>query len=309
MIKSRLDSNGNLFFAEGMKYIDLRAFKGREDIKKIFFPSSLEEVGEESFSGCRNLEEVIFPEGSKCFRILKKAFFGCCLLKKINFPLSLREVREESFSFCSSLEKVEFLDNVFLIENKAFFNCKRLLSVSIRQKKATIEKNAFLFCQGVKLLVIGTEKYKCFASWEGFFVALTQEKKETELLIAVKTFDGYENGALIGFDAYCCIGDSGYIGEGVTKEDAIRDYLFLTNEEITETELNDIFSKGIITMPQFRKITKACFFGCEVLSCEYNIGPEGLSIKKAYELAEKYKKNKMANNLLKFFKLGGYEGQ
>lgn len=309
MIKSRLDSNGNLFFAEGTKYIDFKAFKGRGDIKKIFFPLSLEEVGEESFSGCENLEEVIFPDGSKCFRILKKAFFGCRLLRKINFPLSLKEIWDEAFSFCLSLEKVELLDNIYLIKNKAFFNCKRIFSITIHQRKVAIEKDAFLFCQGVKSLTIGTKKYKCFASWKGFFIATLQEECEEKLLITVKTFDGYENNNFVGFDAYCCIGDSGYIGEGTSKEEAIKDYLFLTNEEITEEELEDIFSRGVITILQFRKITKACFFGCEVLSSEYNIGPEGIPIKQAYELAEKYKKNKMANNLLKFFKLGGYEGQ
>lgn len=111
---------------EGITKIEMRAFKGNEQIETVVFPESLITVGFESFRKCTHLKTVHTND-------------------------RLVSIGRDAFSYCAELREIQLPDSLKTLRTGAFFRCVALEQINIPQSVTTIPSWAFAFCRGLKL--------------------------------------------------------------------------------------------------------------------------------------------------------------
>ena len=309
MIKSRIAEKGILYFADGVEFISPREFYGRGDIKKIFFPSSISEIGKEAFAHCENLEEVVFQNGSSCGYIYNMAFSMCKKLQSIDLPFSLRGIGFGGFLGCKSLRAIKGKKNLSFIGPKAFYGCDDLESVFFPNENIEIKEKCFGYCSNISQFEIGGKVYRPLRNFFGpaFPIKYFHSQSSRETIAESILFDRYdkENG-LCGEKIFQCYGDSGFLGEGYTQEEALNDYIFLSSRLNLLEKLKQKFltKESLISFEEYRIISGSCLMGSK--SVAKRMGIENLSgTIKVKDLIDKLKiyapNDKNVKRFLNFF--------
>ena len=101
---------------DSVVYIELSAFSGCVELKKVVFGTGFEVLRDYTFSGCTKLEEVIFGPNHK--EIKQRDFYSCKSLKSIVLPASLVSIPEDSIAAHgvehSLYEALAGLENIYL---------------------------------------------------------------------------------------------------------------------------------------------------------------------------------------------------
>ena len=107
-------------YREIIRSIEMDAFKGNTNLKKVTILDNITYVGRDAFSTCRSLEEVILPNSLTA--ISDNAFNYCTRLKSIVIPDSVTSIGTSAFEGCSSLTNITIPESVISIGEYAFRN-------------------------------------------------------------------------------------------------------------------------------------------------------------------------------------------
>lgn len=129
---SRFKIPSFLIIPEDCECIEISAFDGCQNLKKVVIPKSVKWIGYYAFCNCTSLKEVIISEGVK--RILDWAFFSCFRLEKVVIPKSVKEIYNWAFGGCTSAEiTIENTEKSIAVGRCVFDGCRK---VSYAEKEA-----------------------------------------------------------------------------------------------------------------------------------------------------------------------------
>lgn len=140
---------------EGVKHIQLSAFKGCISVKSVELPDSLSFFGASVFKGCTSLQSIDFPENVTC--LSPELLSGCISLKEVTLSSRTKYIYDSAFENCSSLEKVEIPKTVVDIHDAVFKNCSSLKEVIIPENVSSFYSSVFEGCTSLKKVVFQTE--------------------------------------------------------------------------------------------------------------------------------------------------------
>lgn len=140
---------------EGVKHIQLSAFKGCISVKSVELPDSLSFLGASVFKGCTSLQSIDFPENVTC--LSPELLSGCISLKEVTLSSRAKYIYDSAFENCSSLEKVELPKTVVDIHDAVFKNCSSLKEVIIPENVSSFYSSVFEGCASLKKVVFQTE--------------------------------------------------------------------------------------------------------------------------------------------------------
>lgn len=149
------------------------AFKGNQNLKKVFLPESIKILGSEAFAQCENLTYAYLPVDLEV--INAGCFYGCTSLREVQVPYELRKICKGAFKNCSSLncmktyvksgisaERIVRRDledhdlpiQLEYIGEEAFYGCRSLEVVSVPFAVGTIRKRTFYGCSSLHTLTV-----------------------------------------------------------------------------------------------------------------------------------------------------------
>lgn len=155
----------NTVIPDGVKSIELGAFRECHKLKSITIPNSVETINSYAFQNCSQLESIIIP--SSVTRLDSAVFMGCTSLASI-------EVEEENPMYdsrdnCNGIiltsqntlligcKNTIIPDSVTTIKQDAFYSCTTLASITIPKNVTSIEQSAFFGCSGLTSIVVDPE--------------------------------------------------------------------------------------------------------------------------------------------------------
>lgn len=161
--------------------IGKEAFRGNQNITKVYIPDSVIAIYDGAFYGCLNMVELRLPTYLKS--IGKEAFYNCRSIDGsiyVNVPV----VGDYAFSYCKGLKTVEFGESVKKIGVNAFEYCIELENIEFNGNNAlTVSDYAFADCFKLKnfeyevfekvkydAVDFGTAAFSCCTSLESIFV-------------------------------------------------------------------------------------------------------------------------------------------
>lgn len=158
-----------IYLPNNLRKLNANAFKGDEEIVKVFINKGLTEIGPSAFEGCTNLREVVFPSNSIILR--RGCFKDCSSLKEIFIP-QINTIGPSAFENCLMLEKISLPATISNIYSKAFKDCTSLKEVCFRKYQyrwwGTIFGRAFencIFLETIELpLGLGMYNEKTFSN-------------------------------------------------------------------------------------------------------------------------------------------------
>lgn len=293
MIRSRVSEDGVLYLADGVEFISPREFYKRGDIRKIYFPSSIVEIGKEAFAHCENLEEIIFQNGSSCNFVYGMAFSMCKKLRGIDLPFSLTGIGFGGFFGCKSLKVIKGKRNLSFIGPRAFYGCDDLENVVFPNEDVEIKENSFGYCSNIAQFEIGGRIYKPLRNFFGpaFPVKYFHSQNGRETIVDSILFDGYDKeGGFRGERIFQCYGDSGFLGEGYSQEEALNDYIFLSSRQplLEKLKQKQLTEDSLISFEEYRIISGSCLMGSKSVAKRMGIKDLSGTIK-VKDLIEKLK--------------------
>lgn len=104
--------------------IDDDAFKGCDELTKVFIPYSMVFIGYNAFEGCTKLEEISLPHTVK--KVGNSAFKDCSNLKSIQLSNSMNEIPVSMLEGCRMLTEITLPTSIKEIKSKAFYCCHKL---------------------------------------------------------------------------------------------------------------------------------------------------------------------------------------
>lgn len=117
---------GKIVIPCGVKHIGFAAFANSE-ITKVTIPRGVETVDVSAFMGCENLKRVKFGFGLK--KICGYAFQGCGL-ESIVLPASVEEIDYAAFAFCEVLKTAK-TGGAPCIAKGVFQGCENLQTLTV----------------------------------------------------------------------------------------------------------------------------------------------------------------------------------
>ncbi|MCR4903299.1 MAG: leucine-rich repeat protein [Butyrivibrio sp.] len=143
-------SISRIVIEDGIKSIELDAFRGCKDLSEVVLPQSLESIDDLTFLNCYKLEKISLPSGLK--NMGSYVFKGCKSLRAINIPSG--DLGGGVFENCESLETVTFGEGVNSIPWGMFEGCIALSKVTISNSITEIGSNAFEECTSLSSIEI-----------------------------------------------------------------------------------------------------------------------------------------------------------
>lgn len=166
------DNLKKITFSEGLKSIGHRAFNGTA-IESIVIPASVTDIANGAFMGCDSLKSIKVKKGNKVYDSRKKCnaiietatskLISACVTTSI--PNSVKTIGTNAFTQCK-MKEIEIPSSVESIEYSAFSHCKELKSLIIPGNVKTIGMSAFDGC-GIETLTVeeGVEEIQIGAFW------------------------------------------------------------------------------------------------------------------------------------------------
>ena len=163
----------NLFFEEGIKYIDKQAFAECLSLNSAVFPKSLKTLEFGCFYSS-SLKDITFSEGLE--HIGKRAFYNT-KLENVHLPDSLiiigpnafentnitnlhlgkkvKEIGDSAFCLCENLTDINLPESLIVVGKHAFKHCNQLKSIILPDSLITLKANVFDYCSSLELIHIG----------------------------------------------------------------------------------------------------------------------------------------------------------
>lgn len=257
----------NVYFDDGVKVIEAKAFKSNSYIKTLYMSDTIEEIGEKAFAYCENLNTVNF--GTGLLSVGREAFNDDNSLEKVNlknlhFWCNVRFSDEYSNPLCYAgnlylngvlVEELEIPKGVIAIENYTFVNCLSAKKIIIPSTVKKIGCGAFWGVDANELYIPGIEEWcnmiiendNSLINTEGTTNVFVDGEKITELVIP----------------------------ETITKipDNAFNSWGFLTSvvlpENLTEIGYRAFAGCSLLTEVTFPKsiksVDESAFDGCDFL--------------------------------------------
>ena len=143
---------GYITLAEGIEFINDKAFFSCKGIKNLVIPNSVTKLGSRVFYKCSGLTSLTI--GSGLTEISDYAFYGCEALSEIIIPDGVTSIGKYAFRGCASLTSLSIGKNVTEIGNFAFFGAEKLTSLVIPSSVTSIGTHAFRGMTYAKSIII-----------------------------------------------------------------------------------------------------------------------------------------------------------
>ena len=163
----------NLFFEEGIKYIDKQAFAEclslnsavlpkslntiefgcfySSSLRDVTFNEGLEHIGKRAFSNTK-LENVRLPDS---LVIIGPNAFENTNITNIYLGKKIKEIGDFAFRLCENLTDINLPESLMVIGKCAFKHCEQLKSMILPDSLITLKANAFDFCSSLESIHIG----------------------------------------------------------------------------------------------------------------------------------------------------------
>lgn len=211
--------NHSLYYAEGT---DFRIPDGVTEIKPFAFGNctstefiDFDEIQDVPVTEC-HYYEVILPDSVT--KIDNFAFAHCATMTNIVIPESVTEIGDYAFYNCVNLNAVTLGENVQSIGKNAFFNCKSLKNLTVQNSDMSFGENAF-----------GT-----VIDWE----TELQKRAENDPDFDMDLYSGFLEDTPLGLDLLVSALSVEFLS--TSRYESVM-------QNITEQEMTDIITQGIIT--------------------------------------------------------------
>ena len=155
---------------DGIKIIEMYAFRGCTGLTAIAVPDSVDSLGQYAFCGCSSLKSVQLPAALtnipfRCFygcesltdiilpdaltSIENYAFYGCAGLKQLSLPSGVTAIGYSAFRGCTGLTELVLPDGLTAVSNYAFRDCTALTALTLPNSVTTVSANAFYGCSSL----------------------------------------------------------------------------------------------------------------------------------------------------------------
>ncbi len=271
------DGNGTLYF--GDKEVPKRAYKGRDDIKKVVFKSGIKNIKKEAFMSCHNLSEVVFPEDNTLKYIYKSAFEDCTSLARFICPDTKMEDGQHSGVECegrilygdSALTELKLGAGLWHFGKDSFYKADKLTSVTLPEDLHNINGNIFRGCTSLKSIEI-SDKNQYFLSHDGVLYEKLNPYYEgersnndllTPILYAVPSGKVNDNaGTFVVPKNVTTLGPWSFYGDNALKKAVISE----GNERLGRGVFEGCESLTTVVLPETLKyIGEDTFKGCSSL--------------------------------------------
>jgi len=148
--------SSNIYFEDGVKEIEAKAFKSDYDIKELHFSDTVEKIGESAFNNCINLQTVNF--GTGLLEVGTEAFYNCKSLDKVNL---------KNLHFWCNVRFSDEYSNPLYYAEKLYLNDVLVEELEIPKGVIAIGDYAFYNCKSIKKLIIPSS-VKSMGVW-GFY--------------------------------------------------------------------------------------------------------------------------------------------
>ena len=111
--------------------------------EEYMVPQGVQQIEMFAFEGCRNLKKVDIP--TSMTRISHYAFYGCGSLRQAHIPSSVTQIENSAFSH-SGLTDIEIPDSVTAIGYDAFSGCPNLTRITMADSVTRLNHSAFRSC-------------------------------------------------------------------------------------------------------------------------------------------------------------------
>lgn len=135
---------------DGVKNLQIYAFKDCSSITSVHLPSGMTTIGNQVFYGCSNLESINLP--NTITSIGSQAFRNCPKLTTIDLPDSITSIADNCF-YNAGLTSVVIPSGVTSIGTYGFFSCKKLLSLDLPDTLTDLAKGAFQSCTQLSSII------------------------------------------------------------------------------------------------------------------------------------------------------------
>lgn len=136
---------------KSLKYIELQAFYGCNNLVNVVLPDSLEALGSTAFGLCSNLESIVLPKyvagGLKSSTGL---FQKCSKLTQVTLPENTSLLPTNMFSECTALTEFGIPSYITELGNSVFNKCKNLKKVVMPEGLTTIGSSVFASCTSME---------------------------------------------------------------------------------------------------------------------------------------------------------------
>lgn len=198
----------SLLIENGVQTLNISAFAGCLNLKKVIIPSSVLNINMgDSFKYGHRPDLVIDPENpnytslngilylKKTDNTLSKLIsYPSLKIGKFETPVGLVEIGKGAFANCLGLKAVAFGNNITNIETGAFYGCRNLEEVEVPKRIRSIKKEVFADCENLTSLTIpeGVEEIgeRAFANCKSLTNLVIGAKVKT---IETKAFSGCES--------------------------------------------------------------------------------------------------------------------
>lgn len=141
-----------IIFNEGLRTIEIYAFKGCDSLKSITLPSTVTDLYMGSFDRCERLRDVSLNEGLQV--IGTYAFSLCYSLQSITIPSTVTLIEAQAFIECTGLVEVVLNEGLQKIGHACFFDCTSLESIVFPSTMVEIAHEAFQNCPNLREVVL-----------------------------------------------------------------------------------------------------------------------------------------------------------
>ncbi|MBR2870184.1 MAG: leucine-rich repeat protein [Clostridia bacterium] len=150
--------------------IDVDAFRGKKNVKKVVLPDTITEIGNSAFNGCSALlninlgkiqkignnaftGSIIFSADLSSVTSIGKGAFSGTRVQSITIPNGITQILPDTFANCSFLSSVTLPQSVLEIRDSAFKNCSALSSINLENVEL-IDFSAFESCASLKQVTL-----------------------------------------------------------------------------------------------------------------------------------------------------------